>query len=353
MSNILNRDLKTAHILIIDDNETNLEIVQELLIVAGYTQVEILSDPTIAVATILSEMPALVLLDLHMPKVTGYEILGELSLKLPQSACVPILVFTADSTPAARQKALDLGANDFITKPIDNLELTLRVRNFLRMRNMHQAIHNENLALEERVRQRTADMDLAREEGLQCLARALEYRDDATGGHVRRVGIMSANLADGLGLSNSLVQLIGLAAPLHDLGKIGISDSLLLKPGRYTPEEFDVMKRHTVLGATIVNDCRSPVLRMVREISLCHHEKWDGSGYPHGLRGSEIPISCRIVAVADMFDALTTERPYKAAWSHSEAVAEIVRQSGKHFDPAIVEIFVELYGSVREPILAN
>jgi len=338
-------DYPAARILVVDDNQSNLEIVQELLVLAGYSYISVLNDSRQAVDAIVNETPDLVLLDLHMPHLTGYEVLERLGQRLPPDAFIPILVFTADSTPAARQRALDLGANDFITKPVDNVELILRVRNFLRMRHMHLAMYDENAALEARVKSRTQELIFSREEGVECLARALEYRDDATGEHTKRVGTMSTEIARALGLSEYQIDLIRFGSPLHDLGKICIPDAVLLKPGWHTPEEFEEMKRHTTLGATIMSKCQTPLMSAIREIVLHHHERWDGTGYPDGLKGDEIPISCRIVAVADVFDALTNNRPYKHAWTREDAIAEICSQRGTQFDPGVVDVFLDLYAN--------
>jgi putative two-component system response regulator len=339
-----NWEYPTAQILVIDDNEHNLKLANQVLQFAGYTQVKTLQDPRKAVEAIVCETPDLVLLDVHMPYMDGYEILEQVNKRSNPDTFVPILMCTSDNSLEARQRALKLGANDFITKPFERTEMLLRVRNFLRMRYMHLSIYDENGALETRGRIRTQEVLEARSEALECLARALEYRDDATGGHTKRVGNMSGKIAETLGLPPADVEMIRLTAPLHDLGKIGVSDEILLKPGKYTPEEFEAMRRHTLLGETIIGDCRSPILKEVREIAVHHHEKWDGSGYPHGLKGEQIPIACRIVALADMFDALTHVRPYKQAWTHEDAAAEITRLRGTHFDPAVVDAFLKIYG---------
>jgi len=328
---------------VIDDQEHNLNLARQVLLFAGYSDIHILKDSRLAVDAIVNDQPDLVLLDVHMPYMDGYEILEKVHRRLGPDAFVPILMCTSDTSLEARQRALNLGANDFIAKPYERTEMLLRVRNFLRMRTMHLSICDENVALEGRVRVRTQEMMQARTEALECLARALEYRDDDTGGHTKRVGNMSGRIAQALGLPESDVEMIRITAPLHDLGKIGISDSILLKPGKYTQEEFDEMKRHTLVGETIIGECKSPILNEVRELALHHHEKWNGTGYPHGLKGDEIPIACRIVALADMYDALTNVRPYKHAWTHEEAQAEIVRLSGAHFDPAVVEAFLSIY----------
>jgi len=344
MSEWCNADLSGARIVVIDDNQANLRLAEEFLLMAGYTDIRLISESAFAADYILDEEPDLVLLDLRMPIVSGFDILEEVSRRRHPSTFIPILVLSADFTPAARQKALDLGAHDFVSKPFDMTELQLRVRNFLHMRWMHQSLLHEKMALEERVQLRTRDLIVAREEGVACLARAIEYRDDCTGEHTRRVGNMSAELAVELGLDLEEVELIRLSAPLHDLGKIGVPDHILLKPGKLTDPEFALMQMHAVLGSTIVAECTSPLLQMIGEIALHHHERWNGRGYPDGLSCEDIPISCRIVAVADTYDALTNERPYKPAWPREKAVEEICAKSGIDFDPWVVEAFRRLYG---------
>lgn len=337
-------EFPAARILVIDDNEHNLKLARQVLLFAGYSDIRILQDSRKAESAILCDEPDLVLLDVHMPYMDGYEILERVHIRAKPGSFIPILMCTSDTSLEARQRALKLGANDFITKPFERTEMLLRVRNFLRMRYMHLAIYDENVELETRVKIRTQEMLKARTEALECLARALEYRDDATGGHTKRVGDMSGRIALALGLSEPDVEMIRLTAPLHDLGKIGVSDAILLKPGKYTQEEIDEMRRHTLLGEIIIGEASSPILQEVRELALHHHEKWDGTGYPHSLKGDEIPISCRIVALADMYDALTNARPYKHAWSHDEALLEIRKLRGTHFDPAVVDAFLTIYG---------
>lgn len=337
-------EFPNAKILVIDDTEQNLNLARQVLLFAGYNEIRTLQDSRKAVEAITCDGPDIVLLDLHMPYYDGFEILEKVQKKMSPESFVPILVCSSDTSNEARERALKLGANDFILKPYDQTEMLLRVRNFLRMRFMHLALHDENVTLETRVRQRTQELMQARGEALDCLARALEYRDDDTGGHTKRVGDMSANIAHAMGLDEYDVEILRLTAPLHDLGKIAISDDLLLKPGAYTADERAVMQKHTLLGEIIIGDCSSPVLREVKEIALHHHEKWDGTGYPHGLAGEEIPITCRIVALADLYDALINTRPYKAAWEKEDALAEVKRLSGTHFDPQVVKAFLKVYG---------
>lgn len=341
-----NGDLQAARLLVIDDNEVNVALLEELLSLSGFSDVRSLTDSRLALTTILDWQPDLVLLDLHMPEVSGFDILRELGAALPPNSFLPVLACTADWTEGTRKQALKLGANDFITKPFDATELVLRVRNFLRMRQMHLQLGEQNRQLEGVVERRTRNLAIARSEALECLARAGEYRDDVTGEHANRVATLSALIARELGLNNATVELVRSAAPLHDLGKIGISDSILMKPGKLTCEEFETMKQHAALGASIIGQVKSPVLRKARLIAQNHHENWDGTGYPTGLKGNQIPLPARIVSVADTFDALVSARPYKAAWTMGEAIAEVRRLSGTRFDPDVVEAFVRAIGKI-------
>jgi putative two-component system response regulator len=276
-----------------------------------------------------------------MPYLDGFEVMNQLRARVPLGIFLPILVLTADITPETKRKALDEGATDFLTKPFDQTEVVLRIRNLLRTRVLHLQLQDQNHLLEQKVRERTIELEETQIEILERLALAAEYRDDDTGEHTKRVGQMSAQIAQALGLSNAEVELIRRAAPLHDVGKIAIPDSILLKPGKLTPEEFELMKTHTTVGAKMLSGGRFPLLQRAEEIALTHHERWDGTGYA-GLKGESIPIAGRIVAVADVFDALTSARPYKEAWPRAKAIEEVQRQSGRQFDQSVVEAFLKV-----------
>ena len=283
----------------------------------------------------------------------GFRILELLGHRKTGRNPVPVIVLTADIAPDARRRALALGARDFVGKPFDLAEVQHRVANVLETRRVQLELQRQNDVLAERVRERTVDLEQARVEVLDRLALAAEYRDDDTQEHARRIGRTSRRIADRLGLGSGERELIARAAPLHDVGKIGVPDSILLKPARLTVEEFEVMKGHTRIGAELLADGRSPVLQLAREIALSHHERWDGAGYPNGLAGEEIPLAGRIVAVADVFDALTHARPYKEAWPIDQAVLEIAGESGRQFDAAVVEAFQALdHEALLTPIAA-
>lgn len=327
-----------ARILIVDDQEANLKLLERLLTRAGYRSITTTTDPRQALPLFLTQQPDIVLLDLHMPHLDGFGVLEQLRPRMKEKLYLPILVLTADATQEAKQRALSLGARDFLTKPFDHQEVLLRIANLLETRSLHAVLKNHNILLEERVRERTQDFEEAQLEILARLAIAAEFRDDDTGRHAQRVGYSAALIAAELGLPEVEVNLIRRAAPLHDVGKIGISDSILLKPGKLTDEEFEVMKTHTTLGARILSGSRFQVLQFAEDIALTHHERWDGTGY-FGLSGDSIPIVGHIVAIADVYDALTHERPYKEAWPQSEALKEIRKQSGHQFDPKVVDAF--------------
>jgi putative two-component system response regulator len=255
---------------------------------------------------------------------------------------MPVLVLTADIAPDTKRRALSLGARDFLTKPIDVPEVLLRVRNLLQTRYLRVQLERTNDLLHERVLQRTRELEDAKLEMLDRLALAAEYRDDTTGQHADRIGRTSELLALELGIDPSEAGLIGHAARLHDIGKIGIADDLLLKPGKYTPEEFAAMELHPAIGARILSGSTNELLMMAEQIALTHHERWDGRGYPNRLAAEAIPLPGRIVAVADVFDALTHRRPYKDAWPVETAVREVLGEAGTRFDPAVTEAFARL-----------
>lgn len=340
----------SARILIVDDQEANTTLLREMLEEEGYSGMQVINDARLAVEAAQTFEPDLVLLDLMMPYVDGFQIMHQLQATLPSTVFLPVLVLTADATGVTKRRALASGATDFITKPFDVEEVLLRVRNLLQLRFFSDALKRQNDLLEVRVAERTRELLETQSEVLSRLATAAEYRDDDTGEHTWRVARVSASMARELGWAARQVELFQEAARLHDVGKVGIPDAILLKPGRLTQEEFTVMKGHAAIGGRIMSDGSSSLLQLAQEIACSHHERWDGSGYPTGLGGEAIPISGRIVAVADVYDALTSERPYKLAWSHEDALKEIRNQSGRQFDPEVVEVFLRIMTQHEEPI---
>ena len=338
----MTQGLTAMRLLAVDDNPDNLELIEQLLGDAGYTDVIGTQDAERVAALCSSWKPDLVLLDLHMPGLSGYQLLTDIRALLDQPESLPVIVLTADITTEARHLALSLGARDFLSKPLDETELLLRVHNLLEVRQLQRALRDHNAALEEAVRARTVELEEARLESLQVLAHIAEYYDDDTHRHTQRVGRLAALIGSALGLSDPDVATLNDAAPLHDIGKIGISKHILLKPGRLEPAERAAMMRHVEIGGRILEGTHSPVLCTAKDIVRYHHERWDGKGYLAGLRGDEIPLTARITAIADVFDALTHERPYKPAWDVDRALAEIAAGSGNAFDRRVAHAFATL-----------
>jgi putative two-component system response regulator len=333
-------ELRDASILIVDDEEDHLALLSHALRRAGCPNVHTISDPFRAVAYHRQVQPDLLLLDYRLPPIDGFHVLEELWEGKEPDERDPVIMLTTGASDSVRRRALELGVSDFLDHPADLVELTLRVRNVLRIHRLYRQVHRQMLELDEMVRVRTQELEDARREILERLALAAEFRDDATGEHARRVGELSRDIAMELRCDPAFSDWIASAALLHDLGKIGLRDAILLKPSKLTPEEFLHIQTHPEIGAQILAHCNQPVLLMAREIALTHHERWDGNGYPRGLKGPDIPLSGRIVAVADAFDAMTTERPYKEAMPATCAVQEIARGRGTQFDPAVVDAFV-------------
>ena len=333
------RKFEDARILIVDDQEANIQLLRRILTPAGYHELCSTTDPFRVPHLVEDFRPDLILLDLLMPGKDGHEVMAELQERVSAEDYIPVLILTSDQTQQAKRRALSGGARDFLTKPLSPSEVRLRVRNHLEVRFFHQALQGHNRLLEERVRERTSELERARLEILRRLAEAAEYRDDNTGEHTRRVGRMSGAIALALGLPEEEAELIQTVAPLHDVGKIGVPDRILLHPSPLSPEQFEVMKSHTTIGGTLLGGSEFALLEKAAGIALTHHERWDGTGYPKGLPGPSIPISGRIVSVADTYDALTHERPYKEAWTAEEALQEIRDHAGTQFDPDVVAAF--------------
>ena len=329
---------RKARILVVDSDALQVERLREILEGAGCCHVRAVQPCEDLGLQVATYGPDLVVID---PK-SDLSLLEAVQQGLPTDALVPILVFSRQGTPESRRHALKMGATDFLSKPGDRDEILLRIQNFLKMRAMHWELQERNRSLEEKVAERTLELEKSKAEILSRLAMASEWRDDDTGEHTKRVGTMASCIASELGWDPESARLLALAAPLHDLGKIGIPDSILLRANGLPNEEFEIMKTHTRIGADILSGSQSPFLEMAETIAISHHEWWDGKGYPHGFAGEDIPLCGRIVAVADVFDALRHDRPYKKAWPIEDAIAEIERSSGSHFDPQVVEAFLRV-----------
>jgi putative two-component system response regulator len=327
-------------VLIVDDQEENIRLLRRILEKEGCEEIRATTEGRETAGIVDEFAPDIVLLDLHMPGSDGFEILKALKDKLAGPRGVAVLMLTGDATRDTKRSALSLGARDFLAKPFDAGEALLRIGNILETRYLYQELEEQNARLEIRVRERTADLEESQSETLERLARASEVRDDETGRHTQRVGDLSAAIGWAHGLSQRTVELLRKAAPLHDVGKIGIPDAILLKPSGLSPEEIAVMRSHTINGARILSGGKSELMQMAERIALNHHEHWDGTGYPNGLKGEEIPIEARIVSVADCVDALTHNRPYRPARAIDTVVDELKRCSGTQFDPEVVAALI-------------
>ncbi|WP_338365640.1 two-component system response regulator [uncultured Pseudoalteromonas sp.] len=305
-------------ILIVDDEPANLKVMREVL--GSQYRMSFAKSGAAALALLEKEQPKLILLDIMMPDMNGFEVC-EILKSTPKLSHIPVIFVTALGDESDEFKGFELGAVDYITKPISPAIVRARVKTHL------------SLVQAEQLKQAHVDL-------VNRLGRAAEYKDTDTGEHIARMSQYSKLLALEFGMDEHQAELLRQAAPMHDVGKIGIPDAILLKPGRLTPEEFDHMKQHAVIGAQILANSSSALLQLAHKLALEHHEKWDGSGYPNGLKGEQISVEGRIVAIADVFDALTSKRPYKEAWSVEEALEHMQTQAGKHFDPHLINLFV-------------
>ncbi|OSM04036.1 HD domain-containing phosphohydrolase [Magnetofaba australis] len=334
-----------SKIFVVDDTETNIDVLLETL--ADEYDVSVALDGESALEDIPLTNPDLILLDVMMPGMDGYEVCRRLK-ENPATREIPVIFITAKQESSDETHGFEVGAVDYITKPFSPPVVRARVSTHLQLVTARRVLANQNAVLEQKVAERTEEirikneeLESTRQQIIQRLGRAAEFKDNETGLHVIRMSHYSKILALAFGLPEERAELLLQAAPMHDIGKIGIADRILLKPGKLDDEEWRVMRQHPDIGAGIIGEQDAPLLEMARMVALCHHEKWDGSGYPRGLKGEEIPIEARIVAIADVFDALTTERPYKKAWSVEETIKLLQSESGTHFDPNLTPLFVE------------
>ena len=348
-----------GNILIVDDEPANVAIVRKYLERAGYYSFQSTTDSTVAFSLIKATRPDVILLDINMPEITGIDIL-RMVRSTPATKLLPVLILTANAEHEVKLECLELGATDFLIKPVDPMELVPRVRNALQQKAFQDRLQQHAAELEKEVQQRTRELELSRRQAIYCLARAAELRDNDTGNHVIRVGRYTGIIARNLGFSDSYINDIELAAQLHDVGKIAVPDSILLKPGKLEAEEFEIIQNHVKHGRRIIqpylshdaNVVRSHVdrgaemladgsnlMRLAATIAQTHHEKYDGTGYPIGLAGEDIPIEGRITAVADVYDALSSERSYKKALPRRKCFEIMEEGRGKHFDPEVLDAF--------------
>jgi putative two-component system response regulator len=320
-------------ILIVDDTPDNIDVLAGIMRSEYEIKAALNGEKALKIAS-SDPKPDMILLDIMMPHMDGYEVCRRLKAN-PQTSDIPVIFVTAKDDIADEKLGFELGAVDYITKPVSPPIVQARTRT-------HLALYDQNRELASQVDNHTKELNYTRLEIIRRLGRAAEYKDNETGFHVIRMSHYSRLIAKAHGSNPAWVDLVFNASPMHDVGKIGIPDKVLLKPGKLDEGEWELMKRHSEFGAKIIGNHASPLLQMSRTIALTHHEKWDGSGYPQGLAGKEIPLEGRIVAIADVFDALTSERPYKKAWSVEDAVTLIDDNSGSHFDPSLVLLFHEV-----------
>lgn len=331
-------------ILIIDDQFTSRKILEQLIITLGdHLEVMTFSEPLEALDWAMVHQPDLVLTDYKMPNMDGIGFTRRFRAKYPD---VPLVVITGVEDREIRYQALEAGATDFLTKPIDHMECRARCRNLLLLSHHQQLIKDRADLLQQKVSEATQDIRTREQETLLRLAKAGEYRDEETGNHILRMAKFARAMAEKIGLPENDCHVIEIAAPMHDIGKIGIPDKILLKPGKLDHDELVIMRTHCRIGYEILKDSPSKYLQMGAVIALGHHERYDGTGYPSRLRGYEIPLEARIVAVADVFDALTSVRPYKKAWSIQDALNYLNAEKGKHFDPDCIDAFLAQFEKI-------
>ncbi len=344
---MLEKEIFNAKILIVDDQKLHVELLKDILLKAGYQNIETTTDPQEAVEMYRDMNPDIVLLDLIMPKIDGFSVLAQLK-ELASDEQLPILVLSPEKGQDVRLRALEAGATDFISKPYEGIEVLVRIRNIIIGHLLHNEVRNQNKILEQKVQERTKELSQTRLDIIRRLAKAAEFRDEDTGIHIIRMSKLCALIGAQMGMDSHQCDLLLNASSLHDIGKLGIPDNILLKPGKLDAQEWEIMKTHAKIGADLLSGSDSDLMKMAETIALTHHERWDGTGYPQGLKKEEIPLVGRITAVCDMFDALMSNRPYKKAWSLSETLKEIDRCSNTHFDPKVVEIFTEVISKSNE-----
>ena len=328
-----------ATILVADDTPENIDILKGIL----SDSYKVLAVPSGRLALKVArgpKPPDLILLDVMMPEMDGYEVCQKLKSD-PNTAKIPIIFVTAKTEIEDEKYGFSLGAVDYITKPVSPPLVMARVKN-------HLALFDQSKHLAQLVDERTKELHDTRIEIIRRLGRAAEFKDNETGMHVIRMSWFSRFLAEEAGKAQDWCELLYNAAPMHDIGKIGIPDRVLLKPGKLDADEWEIMQKHAQYGAEIIGEHPSPLLQLAKEVALFHHEKWNGKGYPHSLKGNEIPLSARIVAIADVFDALTSERPYKKAWPEEKAIKLLEEETGEHFDPNLVPLFIKCLPKIRK-----
>lgn len=340
---ISNQERLGARILIVDDNQANVDLLEATLSAAGYVSLLSVTDPRKVKGIYIAYRPDLVLLDINMPYLDGFQLMEQFKI-IEEDSYIPVIVLTALQDDETRLRALTQGAQDFLTKPFNRIETLTRIKNTLMVRLLHNQVRDQNLILEKKVQERTQELEDTRHEIIYRLGRAAEYRDNETGDHLIRMSKMGQLLGTLSGMSAKDTDLFLTASPMHDIGKIGIPDAILLKPDKLTPEEWQIMETHTTIGADLLDGHNSELMITARDIALVHHEKWDGSGYPNGLQGEGITLMGRIAGLVDVFDALSSRRPYKEPYPTDKVVAIIKEERGRHFDPTLTDLFLNNLG---------
>ena len=334
-------------VAIVDDSDVNLTLLDALVKKLGGCEPVLFSEPHKGLTWCAENIPDLIIVDYMMPDMNGMEFISRLRT-ITGCEEIPVLMITASDSKGARYAALQIGATDFLERPVDRIEFSARTRNLLALNNSRKKLTRRAFWLDEEVKKATAAFHTREMELVFRMARAAEFRDRETGAHIQRIAYSSQLVACKLNLSADDQELIFLSSPMHDVGKIGIPDRIMLKPGKLTPDEFEIMKGHAQIGFELLNGSASKILQSAATIALSHHERYDGTGYPEGLCGDAIPLFGRIVAVADVFDALISERPYKKAWPMEEAAAYLRESAGKHFEPACVAAFLDSWDEVLQ-----
>lgn len=343
---IIEERILNTKVLIVDDNILNVQILKKILQDAGFCQIYTTTDATQVLRLYDDLKPALLLLDYQMPQRNGIQLVSDLVQKYPQRY-LPILMLTADEDPQVKIEAFQAGVKDFLHKPYERTEVLLRSRNIIEVFLLYKEHTDQNASLEEQVNQRTRELKETRLDVIHRLARMAEFRDKDTGLHILRMSRYCFALAKRAGLSDSQAELLLATSPLHDIGKVAIPDHILLKPGRVDPSEFEIIKTHTTVGAQLLGGSSSTFLKMASTIALYHHERWDGLGYPQQLKGDNIPLVARICAVCDVFDALTSKRPYKPAFTFEASLDELIKGRNTQFDPKLLDIFFDMKEEIR------
>ncbi|OSM03974.1 HD domain-containing phosphohydrolase [Magnetofaba australis] len=347
LNDAMEAEILASRIMIVDDNPANVALLEAMLQAEGFDKVYGVEDPREAVSLFETQSWDLLLLDIRMPVLDGYAVMAALRRTVGEAEYLPVLALTAQTDAETRHRALREGAQDFLSKPFDNWEVMLRARNMLRSRIYFKRQKMRAELLDAQVNEKTAEINETRLEVIRRLGKAGEFRDDQTGAHVLRMSHSCQLLALRIGLSEAQSRDILYASPMHDVGKIGISDTILLKPGRLDDQEMALMREHVVYGLEILGDHPAELFQLARQIIAGHHERWDGAGYPHGWAGEAIPLAARIASVCDVYDALTSVRPYKKAWSVEDAAALIRDGAGQQFDPQLATAFLEILPQVE------